>query len=150
MISGLEAIGRSELKGKRSDSLVAIRDIMPTILDIAGGNSDMLDGYSLLSEKKRDLLHCEHSYGELSAHWVVSNHDKYIWYTESGREQYFDIASDPHEQHNLVKDLSKTKRIDELRSFLINELMDREEGFVKDNHLVTGRPYSPVLRNIQR
>lgn len=150
MISGLEAIGRSELKGKHSDSLVAIRDIMPTILDIAGGKSDMLDGYSLLSEKKRDLLHCEHSYGELSAHWVVSNHDKYIWYTESGREQYFDIASDPHEQHNLVKDLSKTKRIDELRSFLINELKDRVEGFVKDNHLVTGRPYPPVLRNIQR
>ena len=49
-----------------------------------------------------------------------------------------------------MKDLSKTKRIDELRSFLINELKDREESFVKDNHLVTGRPYSPVLRNIQR
>ena len=143
-ISGLEAVGRGDLAGRRSSSVAALRDIMPTLLEIAGGDSSGLEGKSLLSDDKRELLHGEHSYGDLSNHWVVSDHDKYIWYSESGKEQYFDLSSDPHECHDLIGDSSKQGRIDELRAFLIRELENREEGFVKDGRLIIGRPYPPV------
>ena len=48
-------------------------------------------------EKLRDVLHGEHSYGPYSNHWLVSSYDKFIWYSETGTEQYFRISEDPKE-----------------------------------------------------
>ena len=148
-----EAAGISGRAGSRISSVVELRDIMPTLLDIAGARDDEhYDGKSLTDviagrkDTVRDYLHGEHSYGPFSNQWIVTEKDKYIWMSESGEEQYFDLAADPHELENLISDSSRQERIAFLRSLLIRELEGRSEGFVTNGRLVAGRPYPAVIR----
>lgn len=136
----------------RCDSVVELRDIMPTLLDAAGAPiPDTVDGKSLLPLLEnptlpvRPWLHGEHSFDEYSNHWIVTGTDKYIWHSQSGQEQYFHLETDPHELTDLIGNASCQERIRELRSCLIESLENRPEGFVENGHLVPGRPYPPVL-----
>lgn len=151
-ISGLQSIGLEKYSGSRFTQVTALCDIMPTLLDVAGAEAPAkLDGTSLLTVIKdkeastREYLHSEHSYGALSAHWLVSEHDKYVWYTEDGREQYFDLDADPHELNNGINDRMNSKRISYLRSEMIKVLENRPEGFSDGSTLISGRPYPPLL-----
>lgn len=146
--------GNSSLLPKKAadscQSIVELRDIMPTLLNIANAPiPDSVDGKSLLpllskpEEKIRDLLHGEHSYGEFSNHWIVSEKDKYIWYSFSGLEQYFVLCQDPHELKNLIDHPSCQDRISKLRNHLIDCLKDREEGCCKQGRLIAGK-YHPL------
>ena len=96
--------------------------------------------------KVRAYLHGEHSYGPFSNHWIVTSHDKYIWLSDSGEEQYFDLESDPHELTNLISSPGKQERIKYLRNCLIKELTGRSEGFTDGERLIAGRPYGPVTK----
>ena len=153
MISNLEAIGINGKAGMRISDVVELRDILPTLLDAAGARDDEhFDGVSLLDvindpeRKVRDYLHGEHSYGPFSNHWIVTSHDKYIWLSDSGEEQYFDLESDPHELTNLISSPGKQERIKYLRNCLIKELTGRSEGFTDGERLIAGRPYGPVTK----
>src|SRR5699024_6796396 len=97
--------GRNVLPGLSSGSVchsvAELRDIMPTLLDMAGAPvPDTVDGTSLLplveapGQQLRSWLHGEHSYGEFSNHWIVTETDKYIWHSQDGREQYFNLSED--------------------------------------------------------
>ena len=126
-------------------------DIMPSLLDVAGCRDDEhYDGRSLLDsirnpeEKPRDYLHGEHAYGIFSNHWIVTTRDKYIWLSDSGEEQYFNLEDDPHELTNLIDSPDYQERIGELRKILIKELEGRSEGFTDGTRLIAGRPYGPV------
>lgn len=130
----------------RSDTLTELRDIMPTILDFAGiPIPDSVDGFSLapeiLGEEKneREFLHGEHSFhSSLSSQFIVTKTDKYIWYSEKNEEQYFNLEKDPREEHNAINDTKYQERIAYLRSVLIQELKDREEGYSDGASLKTG------------
>lgn len=121
----------------RSDTLVELRDIMPTILDFANiPIPECVDGFSLAPEIRgknkndREYLHGEHSFHSgLSSHFIVTKTDKFIWYSEKNIEQYFDLKNDPREEHNLIEKESYQERINYLRNLLIQELKDREEGY---------------------
>ena len=93
----------------------------------------------------RTWLHGEHSYGEFSNHWIVTETDKYIWYSETGEEQYFCLKDDPHELCCRVGDAACQDRINELRGHLIDSLKGRAEGFTDGTALAAGRPYPPTL-----
>ena len=132
--------------------LVELRDVMPTLLDIAGAEiPDTVDGHSLLplvSDPERSLrnwLHGEHAFSEFSNHWIVTRYDKYIWHSSSGKEQYFNLKDDPHELNDLINDPLCQKRIDELRKHLINSLTGRPEGYTDGNKLIPGRTAVDVL-----
>ena len=138
-------------------SVVELRDVMPTLLTIAGAPiPESVDGHELLSlavdpEKTvRPWLHGEHSYGEYSNHWIVTGSDKFIWHSSTGQEQYFDLAQDPHELTDRIQDPSCRDRIDTLRSCLIQSLIDRPEGFTDGSVLIAGRPYPPTLDSATR
>lgn len=130
----------------RSDTIVELRDILPTLLELANiPVPEGVDGFSLLPEllgqakNERPYLHGEHSFHDgLSHQFIVTKQDKFIWFSESGKEQYFDLQQDPNEQHNAIHDQKYAKRINELREILIAELKDREEGYSDGKQLISG------------
>ena len=111
-------------------------------IDIPSG----VDGLSLTPELKgqskisRTYLHGEHSFhSDLSTHFIVTNEDKFIWYSQTGEEQYFNLLVDPREEHNAIHETKYLERIEALRNTLISELKDREEGYSDGQQLVVGR-----------
>lgn len=138
--------------GSTCHSIAELRDVMPTLLDAAGAPvPDCVDGHSLLPLVKepedtlRSWLHGEHSYGEFSNHWIVTEKDKYIWHSATGQEQYFDLEKDPHELEDKIAASEYQERIQELRSLMISSLEGRPEGFTDGRTLIPGREYPPTL-----
>ncbi|MDY2941894.1 MAG: arylsulfatase [Varibaculum sp.] len=134
-----------------SDAVVELRDVMPTVLDIAGVPvPDSVDGRSVLPLMRetpepqwRTQIHGEHFYeafGEESMQWVTDGKYKFIWFSGSGIEQYFDLTNDPEELHNLVDAPEWHDTVALWRARLVSYLEGREEGFVRDGALVAGRP----------
>nr|WP_317283376.1 arylsulfatase [uncultured Sellimonas sp.] len=152
----LIAAGKNVLPDLKSSgvchAVVELRDIMPTLLEIAGADiPDTVDGVSLLPLTKnpessvRPWLHGEHSYGEFSNHWIVSETDKFIWHSYTGQEQYFNLKEDPHELHDLIQEPSCQNRISVLRNHLISILKDRPDGSCDGTRLIAGRPHPVTL-----
>lgn len=146
--------------GMVSDELAELRDVMPTLLDWAGaGIPDSVDGVSLLpacgrdgQEPKgavREWLHGEHEMGADSNQWIVTARDKYVWLSQTGEEQYFDLVQDRKETHNRIKEPECQARIAQMRSWLIQALEGREEGFVQDGALKAGQPTVSCLRHLR-
>ncbi|MDR3689097.1 MAG: arylsulfatase [Fimbriimonas sp.] len=128
-----------------SDSVVEMRDILPTLLDAAGlgipGGIDGKSALTLLTGDRagwREYLHGEHTGFGQSIHYLTDGREKYVWWSGSGREQLFDLGNDPDELHDLGGSAI-------WRSLLIHELEGREEGFVHHGDLVSGRPVKPLL-----
>lgn len=127
--------------------ITELRDIMPTLLELCDIEiPDSVDGISLVKnivsdiQETRDYLHGEHSFhSAFSNHYIVTPQDKFIWYSETGQEQYFDLVNDPCECHDAICDERYQERIDELRKILIQELKDREEGYSDGIQLIKGK-----------
>ena len=129
--------------------LVELRDVMPTLLELAGAPiPETVEGKSLLHPVEREWLHGEHSLGLDSMHFIVTKRDKYIWYSQTGRELYFDLERDPHETHNAIADEAVQARVAELRGHLIEALTGREEGYTDGQRLIVGREPKTVLSHI--
>lgn len=133
------------------DKPVELRDILPTLCDIAGiPIPEEVDGVSVMplirgeQPEWRKWLHGEHEMGLLSNHWITDGKLKYSWYSQTGAEQLFDLVSDPQECHDLVEELPA--ELAKWRCHLIEELRGREEGFVQAGKLVVGRPVRPILK----
>lgn len=136
------------------DTLVELRDVMPTLLDMAGiAIPDTVEGHSLLpvlsgqAGQVHPYIHGEHNLEHLSNHFIVTERDKYVWFSQTGREQYFDLLSDPTEEHNAIDAPENRERIASLRAHLVTELTGREEGYVAGGQLVTGRETKAVLEH---
>lgn len=140
--------------GSICHSVVELRDVMPTLLSIANTEiPNTVDGFNLLpltehpDSSVRSWLHGEHSYGEFSNHWIVTETDKYIWHSATGQEQYFNLKKDPHELHDCINDADCQERISLLRSHLVNVLKDRPYKVVENGRLLAGQPYPVTLEN---
>ena len=138
--------------GARSDAVVELRDIMPTLLEAAGiPIPETVEGHSTLAllhdptSPWRDYLHGEHYIFEQSMQWIVSTRYKYIWWSSDGYEQFFDLEQDPGEEVNIAGDASQVGVLEVHRLQLVRALAGREEGYVADGALVAGRPASPTL-----
>lgn len=144
IVSGKQAITKGQ-PGTTSKAVVELRDVMPTVLEAAGIKvPESLDGESMLGimagEKKqiRPYLHGEHEAGPYSNHYIVTETDKFAWYSQTGEEQYFCLTTDPGERVNLIDSPECKERIDRLRTYLIQELEGRQEGYSDGSSLIKG------------
>lgn len=142
--------GREQVR--RCDELVELRDLAPTLLEAAGlPVPDAMDGSSFwealfeAGAGGREWLHGEHSFGEDSNHFIVTATDKFVWFSRSGREQYFALESDPREERDLIGDPGSAARIGELRALLVRTLSGREEGYSDGIRLIPGKAPVNVL-----
>lgn len=147
-------------RGSVCDTVVELRDIMPTLLDCAGlPAAQGIDGSSFLAHARGDAtaplrpwLHGEHTIFGYSMHWITDGREKYIWHSGDGTEQLFNLADDPQELADLgINPSSHAKeRIAHWREAMVSELRDRAEGFVNNGCLVPGRPVSNLVGHLLR
>jgi arylsulfatase len=148
--------GQMGLKiGSEVREVVELRDIMPTLLEAAGVPiPHTVEGSSVLPLCKdkfecwRSYIHGEHALGQLSNHYVTDGKEKYIWYSQSGREQLFNLVDDPLELTDLSGTDEYKTRLNDWRTILVKELDGREEGYVDNGHLVAGRKPQAYLSHI--
>ncbi len=135
-------------RGQVITEVTELRDIMPTVLDFAGVDvPDSIDGASLAPfatgrsapETWRREIHGEHTHFDQSLQWVTDGKRKYLWASQKGIEQFFDLESDPQELHNLIEDPTRSVEIADWRGRLISYLDGRAEGYVANGELITGR-----------
>ncbi len=139
-LKGQTAVARHE-----AQEVVELRDVMPTLLDIAGlKGPDYMDGKSLLplmqapDAEFRTYIHGEHClcyHEDQEMQYVTNGKRKFIWLPCIGIEQFFDLEADPGECHNLIEDASRQSEIQTWRQYLIDELAGRDCGWVKDGKL---------------
>jgi choline-sulfatase len=135
---------------------VGWQDIMPTLLDAAGAEIPAtVTGKSLLpllrgetKKKPREILHGEHSpcYRlEDGVQFLTDGHMKYIWYTQTGQEQLFDLDNDPSELCDLARRDDSTGVLASWRARMVAQLKDRPEGFSDGEQLIVGQKHEAVM-----
>ncbi|WP_028549956.1 arylsulfatase [Paenibacillus sp. UNC451MF] len=141
--------------GSEVEQVIELRDIMPTVLSTASVTiPQTVEGVSLLplcrgeSVNWREYIHGEHTYGSLSNHYATDGQEKYLWFSQTGEEQLFDLGTDPQELTNLSHDPAWAPRLAFWRQRVIAELEGREEGYVEDGRLVTGRTPLACLSHV--
>lgn len=136
----------SDKRGLVLDQPVEIRDVLATMLDAAGDNDRRsgLDGASILPliadprATWRDSIDLEHDICyDASNHWsgMTDGKWKYIFHAQTGEDQFFHLAEDPHELHDLTADAGYARRKREWRDRLIEHLSERGEPFVVKGQL---------------
>ena len=127
------------------DAPVGLEDIMPTVLEMAGVSiPTTVEGKSLLPLMQgkqvawRPWIHIEYQYGT-GFQCLTDGRQKYIWFTDDGREQFFDLVADPQERRNLIHASDRAERIAWWRSQLVETLTGRPEGY-SDGQRLLPRP----------
>lgn len=146
--------------GIERDDVVSHQDILPTFAAAAGAETPPdCDGRNLLvpvlsGEPVDDdpYLLCGAGFNHHSERigWagVTDGRWKYAWHYVDGKEELFDVASDPHELRNLAGDASCRDRFHELRAETIRRLADHGGRFLRDGDLYVheGQPPTEARR----
>ncbi|MBN1420434.1 MAG: arylsulfatase [Planctomycetes bacterium] len=133
-------------RGKVIDRPVELRDILPTFLD-AGGvpyEKEWFDGRSLLDlvrgrdESWRKWIDLEHArcYAPEN-YWsaLTDGRMKYVYFAPDGREQLFDLRTDPGETRDLAPLAEHRATLATWRRRLVEHLAERGKPFVVDGDL---------------
>lgn len=135
---------------------VELRDIVPTLLDVAGAPiPQSLEGRSLIELLRtggsgwREFIDLEHDicYGPEN-HWngLTDGQWKYLFFAKDGNEQLFDLRNDPSETQDLAGQPGYSQVLREWRNRLVKHLEERGPSWVKNGELIPrpeGMLYSP-------
>ena len=121
-------------KGQKIETPVSLIDIMPTILQYAGVNTDEeMDGKSLvdIAEKRvdREIVLGQFQRNENALYMAVSEEYKYIYSAPDQKEWLFNRKTDPYETRSLAYNPLYVKKTKEMRDHLIHQyrLIGRED-----------------------
>jgi len=135
-------------RGRIVSEAVCLEDVMPTLLDLVGVPiPPSVEGRSLAPWIRgetpawdRSWICLEHAPAFFA---LTDGREKFVWFAQTGREQFFDLTRDPEERHDAIGDAACAERVALWRERLIRELADRPEGFSDGRQLVPGRPWKP-------
>lgn len=137
------------------DAPVVLEDLYPTICSMAGlALPQPVDGLDLLPVCRnegtldRDCIHGEHSScysADEAMQFLTDGREKYIWFTQSGREQLFNLSKDPTECRDLATEPGSKGRLQLWRDRLIKRLATRpQDGLSDGSQLIPG--LTPAVR----
>lgn len=135
--------------------LIKIQDIFPSLVDLATGEKVNTDGKSVKQllfgeyEGWRTSFHGEHSLGEDSSQYIMTDRWKFIWFPVRDEYQLFDMVRDPDEMENLIEQKKYAPVIKELKQKLTEILIGREEGFVHNGEL-TQIPLDQIVATLKK
>ena len=135
----------AESRGRFLPHPVEIRDVLPTLLEAAGAAiPQAVEGQSLLGLMRnpasawREWIDLEHDvcYSP-NNHWnaLTNGRHKYIFHARTGEEQFFDLAADPLELHDLAGDSAHANESRIWRSRLTSHLAVRGAPWVVNGRL---------------
>ncbi|MDY6343993.1 MAG: DUF4976 domain-containing protein, partial [Sphaerochaetaceae bacterium] len=122
---------------KVDDRIVELRDVMPTLLTLAGVPvPETVDGRSLTESWDRDYTYGELWEDDRATRMIRTKEWKLIYYPVGNIFQLFHIEEDPKELVDLAGE-PKFKDVQEaLTRILISRLYGGDERFVKDGKLM--------------
>ena len=141
--------------GETNSALADMCDIMPTLLSAAGtDDAHESDGMDLTAVARGERSPREWLEGgvrgraqphgfRFMADWgcyyvaITDGSWKYIWYSEGGCEQLFDLEKDPNELTNLAHLDDHRRDRERLRFAMIQRHQERGSDLVKDGDLVS-------------
>lgn len=128
-------------RGVTDDRLVALQDVMPTLLDLAGlPIPDALDGISAIGSARRTTLFGECRELRSATRMMHDGRHKLIWYPSGNHIQLFDLATDPLEMHDVSTDPAYGKVRTSLEGELAQCVYGGDEAWVRDGRLVGYQP----------
>jgi len=119
--------------GQKRASQCYLRDLFPTICELAGITSPDVDGRSIMPAIRGEQAEIHPfvvGYFQDSQRMIREGDWKLIWYPKISRWQLFNVADDPHELHDLVNADTHRERISELRGKLTNWLQQHHDFVV--------------------
>jgi arylsulfatase A-like enzyme len=119
--------------GKTLAAQCYLRDLFPTVGELAGITVPNTDGVSLvpvMQQEKAEVHPFLVGYFQDSQRMIREGHWKLAWYPKIDRWQLFDLAADPLEMRNLVSNSDQQPRIAGLRAKLLAWLKDNRDPLV--------------------
>lgn len=147
--------------GTRCRVPVSLQDLYPTLAELAGAVApEHCDGVSLAPLLRGESLErgpvvTGYQFLEEKAYTVRSEDFRYIYYTDSGLEELYNLKDDPHEWHNLAyrperaSAVAQHRRILEKRVPGLTPPPDEPAGYeVRADGTVRRRGFTP-LKNME-
>jgi len=138
--------------GRRVSTPVTLADIMPSLLHAAGENNDktakcmsLIDLARGTEKDRRDFVVGVGPAGNQKNGMVTNGKWKYIWWSEGGIEQLFNLEEDRLECHDLSTDKSYKKILDDMRGILVSSPEAQAGKMVKNGKLLV----SPVRKETE-
>ncbi len=132
--------------GIENDSVVTLHDILPTIVNTAGGDvPDTVEGKDLIAmvkgeQKERDFLIAGQGFNcnvpdRISWAGIIGGNWKYIWNYTDGKEQLFDMENDPRELQNKAYISEYSEKKEQLKAELEKRLQEKAPRFLSGGKL---------------
>lgn len=133
---------KNKAGGIKEETPVVLQDIYSTILAYVGiDKPEDVEGVNLMplindkQSLERKWIHGEHSscYSQEEAmQFMTDGKFKYIWFTHTGKEQFFNLEEDPYECYDLTQDEAYKLEIEKWRKRMVNYLATRPEDGLSD------------------
>lgn len=123
--------------GVVDDRLVELRDVMPTLLKMAGLEVPAtVTGESLTEPSRREYVYGELYDNNRATRMIRTKTAKLIYYPVGNVFQLFDLEKDPGEMHDVAADPSYAPLMSDLKEKLKSELYGPDEKFLRDGEFV--------------